>query len=341
MVSMFIYYDLKITYKYKIMILNKIVKSLFLILLLVFVAQAQKSAAQPQKVSGPDLLIQPDSFHAMAPKWSPDGSKLALTTHKYKGLWVVDVAGNNRSTVKLSDEPASGYRFAWNPAGSHIVARVANFDDTKRKDAIKLFGLSGRDSQLLTEYQTDAPGLPQWAGYNRVAFSSANQIKTVDAGLNIQQKARPDDNSRAFLAANNQILAISNGTDTPKPVFEMEGRRLINVTPSPDGSRIAFEVVGGDLYVVNSDGTGLTSLGQAHRPSWSPDSQYLTCMISEDDGHNYTSSDIYIISVDGSQKINLTSDSDLIATNPDWSPRGSQIAFDTPDQGAIYTITVE
>ena len=97
---------------------------------------------------------------------------------------------------------------------------------------------------------------------------------------------------------------------------------------SPDGSRIAFDSdrAGGklQLYVMNADGSHLEQLtnnaamnADAH---WSPDGNEL-CFVSDRTG----SSEIYVISADGTNPMRLTYTGNCYA--PVWSPNGLRIAF--------------
>jgi TolB protein len=105
---------------------------------------------------------------------------------------------------------------------------------------------------------------------------------------------------------------------------------------SPDGKKIAFDNVSGgpnsdgDIFVVNSDGTGspqdLTKdlpVGRNIRPDWSPDGQRIAFV---------RNGEIEVMNADGSNPTCLTCRSD--GTNdggldnaPAWSPNGQQIAF--------------
>jgi Tol biopolymer transport system component len=84
--------------------------------------------------------------------------------------------------------------------------------------------------------------------------------------------------------------------------------------------RFVFEVgSGGDIYVVNADGTGLRRLTQGMDPSWSPDgTQVVFARWTEPWG-------IYAINADGSNERLLFGSN--VARAPVWSPDGGQIAF--------------
>ena len=90
--------------------------------------------------------------------------------------------------------------------------------------------------------------------------------------------------------------------------------------------RFVFQVgSGGDIYVVNADGTGLRRLTQGMDPSWSPDgTQVVFARWTEPWG-------IYAINADGSNERLLFSSS--VARSPVFSPDGSQIAFHFTTEG--------
>ncbi len=116
-------------------------------------------------------------------------------------------------------------------------------------------------------------------------------------------------------------------TATPLPPKATSTPTATPVSPSPTptatpalAGRFVFQVgSGGDIYVVNADGTGLRRLTQGMDPSWSPDGgQIAFARWTEPWG-------IYAINGDGSNEHLLFSSS--VARSPVWSPDGSQIAF--------------
>jgi Tol biopolymer transport system component len=94
---------------------------------------------------------------------------------------------------------------------------------------------------------------------------------------------------------------------------------------SPDGRKIAFvggEVSRADLYVINTDGSGLaqlTQLGTVTGAAWSPDGRTLALRAA---------GSVYVINADGSDLTLLThATHSLVVRHLEWSPQGDRIAF--------------
>lgn len=125
-------------------------------------------------------------------------------------------------------------------------------------------------------------------------------------------------------------------------------RRLTNVENasapawSPDGATIACvrstfvgapTHVAGEIWVMNTDGSRLRSLGaDGFGPDWSPDGRQLV-FSSNRDGNE----EIYAMNVDGSGQRRLAARAAYSDSSPAWSPDGSMVVFASRELSAGAT----
>ena len=105
--------------------------------------------------------------------------------------------------------------------------------------------------------------------------------------------------------------------------FETREGTWMNLDVSPDGQRIAFEILG-DIYDVPITGGAarLLSSGPAfeQQPRYSPDGRSIA-FISDRGGAD----NIWLMRADGSNRRQLTTEKDFYPTNADWMPDGDYI----------------
>lgn len=128
------------------------------------------------------------------------------------------------------------------------------------------------------------------------------------------------------------LPACSEGTGAGKPsVSATEGLPGLSSVPLevPEGTIAFSSTISGkhDVYVIESDGTGLTRLTRSPRfddhPAWSPDGSRIA--FHSHSGDLWTSS-VWVMNADGSDKTRLT-EYPLAGAWPTWSPNGTAITF--------------
>lgn len=307
-------------------------KFVFVMLLLAAPLLAEwKISGEPQRVAGGG------EQQFMRPLWSPDGRWLAFSESGYRGIWVLWLATGEIRQVTA--EPGSGYGFRWARYRNAIAARISRYQAYKPLNEVMIFDIESGVARVISGEPTRLRGLPQWSTDDReIVILAKNEVQRFPSGLpaaEIHSSATPP-----VYLKNGKIVIEEAGRQASQVIDPPAGRRYINLSISPDQQKIAVEEVGGSLWVMNIDGSAPVDLGVGYRAGWSPDSRYLVYMISEDDGHSYIASDLYVIGSDGSGKTNLTQTPGRIEMNPAWSPDGARIAYDVYEEGAIYVAEV-
>ena len=259
--------------------------------------------AQPTSWSEPQLLIKAE-HSLMAPVWSPDGSKIAVTGDNFIGIWVASADGTGLKQV--SQAPGAGYQMRW-VSPQEILSTPYTVENQKRMTRIEqVNAITGKIQQ--------------------VAPATRNIKRSTVMGATNAYQIMLDEPKEA----SNKIAGLS----------DYAGKWIINPALSPDGTKIAFQIVTKGLFVCNADGTGLVSLGKGSHASWLPDSRNLMMTVIYDDGHRFTSSDIFCVNVDNGNAVNITPNSETIPVTIAVSPDGTRLAFDNDTDGAIYIINL-
>lgn len=123
-----------------------------------------------------------------------------------------------------------------------------------------------------------------------------------------------------------------------RPPGLLDDETPLNLVTSPDGSKLAFEILGGHLFVMNADGTNRIDLGLGHRPQFSPEGTRIVYQRTEDDGHTFTASDLFVVSVDGGEPVQVTQTPEVLEMHPAWGPDGVAVVYDA--EGSIYGVEV-
>ena len=260
--------------------------------------------AKPIAFSEPVLLLK-SSQNLMAPVWSPDGSKIAVTGDNYVGIWVANADGS--SLQQVSSATGAGYQMIWSDA-HNITSTPYTYVGQKRMTRIENVDVANGQIKLIAD-----------------AERNVQRSKAINAPSVLKIMVDDPSNATARIAALNRY----------------QGKMVINPALSPDGSKIAFQVVSKGMFVCNADGSNLISLGKGSHASWLPDNKSIMMTKIEDNGAVFTSSDIYCVNVETGEQVNITPSTEVIPVTIAVSPDGSKVAFDNDSDGCIYLINLK
>jgi hypothetical protein len=208
-------------------------------------------------------------------------------------------------------------------------------------DELKIYNYALDDSEILAEYNANAPCIENWTVQYEVCLSNGTQLKyyTDQNSCGTTDNLPADDGTYVACDYCFQKIVFHSYRDGESNIYVMnsDGTGVTQLTNSPgyydvypawspDGTKIAFESDRNGVYevfIMDADGSNQISLsnGSAQAPRWSPDGSKIVFQSIRDG--NY---EVYVMDADGSNQINLINNPAKDG-RPTWSPDGTKIAF--------------
>ncbi|MCA9735726.1 MAG: PD40 domain-containing protein [Deferribacteres bacterium] len=314
------------------------IKELLLFCTAFFLTQSI-TAGEWHATSAPVELVRNESANYMNPLWSVDGRYLAFTKANYRGILILDT--QTQAVNEINDEIGAGFGMLWSQQKPELLTRVAEYRGYRRYSAVKVFQVEVNTEITIVPYQKSMPDVPRWTETGNVYYADNSGIKLVARSNGVTNLAKAKVPQNLFVVQRRALAVTKTPDASPVNVPDFAQMRVINLSWSPDFTKIVFEVIGGTMYTMDADAKNITNLGIGFRPKWSPDSRAIVFMLSEDDGHRFTKSDLYIINADGTGRSEITSTPDILEMNPSWGYDGGSLVYDVLGEGAIYSIEVQ
>ena len=262
------------------------------------------SLAVAQNSARPQLAFQLTHVDTGEPFPAPDGKRLvyeSLIAGKYQ-LFIMSTEG--RDQKQITNDPWNHDTPSWSPDGR----KIAYVSDQNGHEVIYTIDIDGTHPERLTPDTADSIH-PNWSA------DSKRVIYCTDDDMHPPKKNA----SEIYIVdvETKKITTIVSGGTSTYPSW------------SPDGAKIVFRRMIGDMnsevFVANSDGTGVTNLSNHMAfdgwPAWSPDGKKIA--FSSNRRANYQ---IHIMDADGSN-VRLLANTEGRATEPRWSVDGKTVFF--------------
>ena len=235
------------------------------------------------------------------PKFSPNGRKIAF--YQFGAIYLMDADGGNQ--IPLVPTGSFGrleFRITWSPDSSRLAFTcggicIVNADGSNR-------------IQISSDSRDSAP---DWSpDGSRIAFT--RRLSFYNYEIYVMD-----------INGNTQTRLTTNDIGDYEPVWSPDGSKIAFLKDSAciflsNGETICF---GAEIITMNADGSNHTSIvgGSAFdddyvlSPGWSPDGTKI--VFSGEDPANLTY-EIFVINVNGSNRISLTNTANISELSPDW-----------------------
>jgi len=273
--------------------------------------------------------------------WSPDGQSIAFSADNHQGIWLADADGSN--IRQLTADQGAGFGFSWSPCGHFILGRAATFRLWRRFNQVKIYDVQNMEYDVLVKDTRALRSLPLWTpGGSQVAMVLGDRLELKSSERLRSVESDPDaETGHIVYFLEGTLISTDMDTKTSREIASFDGRTVFNISMSPCGRKVAFQVGGRGLFVAATDGSEVKHLGYGERASWMPDGKYVVAALVKDDGYTITGSDLYMVNTGTGAYSPLTEHTGLVAMNPSVSPCGKKVLFNNPDDGNIYVMALE
>lgn len=278
--------------------------------------------AQIAQVTAPTPLMQGVQSELYYPVLSSDGSRMLFSAADYSNLRVYDF--DSKTTSAICTEAGVGYgaQFANGTANVLYVAQSRNAE-----------GLTMRQLRRYDVERGTNTNLTEPARFISISGIETNSVATTVDG---RRRTIGRELSKAVRTEGSTLYITVNGTEKAySPVASQAGYLWESL--SPDGTKVMFVAAGTGIIITDLNGNIIGRPGNYEAPVWFGN-DYIVAQNATDDGHQYSSSQIVLLSLDGAQRQDLTRP-ETMSMNPAASAAAKKVVYNTID-GRMYEMTV-
>ncbi len=255
------------------------------------------------------------------PVLSTDGSQLLFSECDYTDLRLYDF--NDNVVVKVSTEARAGLDASFSPDGKEIYFVTQSSENNRNLRQVKKYNIASRQTVEVSK---------QGRVVARPVATAKGFATTIDGQLLVT-----DDKSTRVRTEGAQLFIAQNGVEKAySPIKNCMG--YIWASLSPDGTKVMFFAAAHGIVITDLNGNILSMAGNYEAPVWYGN-DHIVAMNATNDGYNYHSSQIVLLSADGSQKQELTKPESM-TMNPTASFEAGKIVYATID-GRLYQMNIK
>jgi len=264
-------------------------------------------SAQSIKVSGEVAFLMP----------SPVNQELALVTHD----GVLYTCSPDQAPERVADSVVA-WGVCWSADGSSL-AFIRNNRVTIASD-----GRITWSSQRFAH-----PGYPAWVGaelaYTGDGFLFIGEERFTGFPLVATISPNPETGVIAYTDIEGKcLLGFDPSTGSVDTLFsDPEGLALFGPQWSPDGKHLVVCRAGPGFWLWDAETREPKLVSPGEAPSWSQDGLRLVYQVSQDDGHNILSSELYVL--------------DILSGKPEKLPGKPDRLLPRFGNGAVYYLTID
>ena len=209
--------------------------------------------------SGSSRMVRKTELSYVAPRWSPDGSKIAFFDRLDGNSEIFAVKPDGSGLDRLTNDPAADIGPVWSPDGGQILFQSGRGEPVG-KPQLYLMNSDGSGQHPITS-RKGWEGDPTWAPDGRNVLFACDREDSPGNMLDICEIGTDGKNERRVLF---------HPEHDGHPAVSPDGKRIVFVASS-DGNQ--------ELYLMNRDGSDLLRLtrdpADDNSPEWSPDGKKI------------------------------------------------------------------
>lgn len=290
------------------------------VLLTVAVAMGLTAQAQIAEVVSTTQLLKGVDSGMYYPVLNEDGSKLLYSTENYRGLKMYDF--KNDVSQKLTDENRAGLHAVFSDDDTKVYYVSQTVKDRRNVRQAKAYNLATRE---ITPISSEGKQVARPIACREGVMAAVNgAIETVVK------------DATAVRVEGSKLFIMRNGVEKSFSPIENSAGYLWE-SLSPDGTKVMFFAAGKGIIITDLDGNIVSELGNYETPVWYGNN-HVVAMNAKHNGYQNISSQILILTVDGSQKQELTKPESM-TMNPTTSFEAGKIVYNTID-GRLYQMNI-